>query len=161
MKVAFKYSYLDKINDSQRERATSYLESIGCFLDLRAKGVRNPKQKWMNGAAVDDFIMGQLGDPKSKSPGIAVNPVALCEIVYAGGGGAPEAADGDSQPTPPLPPRPRGGGARKRRQAPTAGFATGAAPSAEEDIDLSAMDNLTGGEDETVADDELRSYIRK
>eukprot|EP00965_Chrysotila_dentata_P257084 6212763-Pleurochrysis_carterae.AAC.3 len=136
MKVAYKYSYMDKMNDSQRERATAYMESIDCFLDLSAKGARNPKQKWMTGAAVDNFEMDSVWWREGE-----------------------EGTD-DDQPPPPQPPPSRALGPRRRRLAPTVGFVTGA-PADEADIDLSAMDDLEGGDDETVAGEELRSYLRK
>eukprot|EP00965_Chrysotila_dentata_P193026 6175500-Pleurochrysis_carterae.AAC.3 len=113
----------------------------------------------MTGAAVDNFVMGKLRDPKSKSPGLSVNTVALCEIVYGGGGGKKGGAD-DDEPPPQQPPRRRAGGSKRRRQAPAAGLSTGA-PVDAADVDLSAMDDLEGGEDETVADDELRSFLQK
>ena len=65
-KTAFKYSFLDKMDDSIREKVTAYMAEIGCYLDLRAKGQRNPEQKWMTGATVDDYVLGKQRDLKSK-----------------------------------------------------------------------------------------------
>ena len=44
-KTAFKYSYMDKMNDSIREKVTSYMSDIGIYFDLRAKGQRKPRAK--------------------------------------------------------------------------------------------------------------------
>ena len=124
-KTAFKYSYMDKMDDAIRERVTAYMAEIGCYLDLRAKGQRNPEQKWMTGATVDDFVLGKDRDPKSKSPGLAINTQALCDLVYA-----PLAAAA-SAPAPPPPPKLTAPASRRRRQAPAGGFNAGAAPESE------------------------------
>eukprot|EP00965_Chrysotila_dentata_P106691 3523951-Pleurochrysis_carterae.AAC.1 len=42
-KTAGKYAFADKMDTRARERTTTYMESIGCYLDLRAKGQRNPE----------------------------------------------------------------------------------------------------------------------
>eukprot|EP00965_Chrysotila_dentata_P070052 2313888-Pleurochrysis_carterae.AAC.1 len=75
-KTAWMYTFADKLKPQRkgRERATAYMGSIGCYLDLPAKGQQNPENKFMtNGATVDDYVMGRLRDPKSKSPGLAAN----------------------------------------------------------------------------------------
>eukprot|EP00965_Chrysotila_dentata_P108873 3596531-Pleurochrysis_carterae.AAC.1 len=54
-KVAWKYSFSDKMDDASRERATEYMEAIGCTFDMRVKGKRNPEEKSMSGATVDDY----------------------------------------------------------------------------------------------------------
>ena len=124
-KTAFKYSFLDKMDDSIREKVTAYMAEIGCYLDLRAKGQRNPEQKWMTGATVDDYVLGKQRDLKSKSPGLAVNTQAMCDLVYA-----PLAAAA-AAPAPPAPvPQPTAPASRRRRQAPTGGFNAGTAPEA-------------------------------
>eukprot|EP00965_Chrysotila_dentata_P118746 3926421-Pleurochrysis_carterae.AAC.3 len=81
-KVAFKYSFRDMMDDVSRDQTTAYLQSIGICLDLREKGQRNHEQKWMTGATVDDYVLGQERDVKSKSPGLSVNTAVLCDIVY-------------------------------------------------------------------------------
>ena len=124
-KTAFKYSYMDKMDDTIREHVTSYMAEIGCYLDLRAKGQRNPEQKWMTGATVDDYVLGKERDPKSKSPGLAVNTQAMCDLVYA-----PLAAAA-AAPAPPPPPKVTAPASRRRRQAPVGGFNAGAAPESE------------------------------
>ena len=126
-KTAFKYSYLDKMNDPIREKVTSYMADIGCYLDLRAKGQRNPEQKWMTGATVDDYVLGKQRDLKSKSPGLAVNTQVLCDLVYAPLAAA--AAVPAPAPAPAAPARPvTAPASRRRRQAPGGGFNAGAAP---------------------------------
>eukprot|EP00965_Chrysotila_dentata_P096028 3172662-Pleurochrysis_carterae.AAC.1 len=92
-KTARKYSFADKLDERGRERATAYMESIGCYLDLRAKGQRNPENKFMTGATVDDYVMGRLRDPKSLSPGLAINTMAMCELTY----GSKKAASADTE----------------------------------------------------------------
>eukprot|EP00965_Chrysotila_dentata_P206800 6183754-Pleurochrysis_carterae.AAC.1 len=124
-KTAWNHSYVNKMDELARTRASEYMESIGCYLDLRAKGQRNPEHKFMTGATVDDFVLGKLRDVKSKSPGLAVNTLALCEIVYGGGrGGVPAAAAtltaAPAQPTSAH--RPAPAGTRRRRGAPVGGF---------------------------------------
>lgn len=83
-KTAFKYSFLDKVNDVQREQVSAYFESMCIYFDIHAKGKRNPEQKWMSAADVDDYILGSLRCEKSKSPGLAVNTAVLADIVYGG-----------------------------------------------------------------------------
>eukprot|EP00965_Chrysotila_dentata_P181700 5998564-Pleurochrysis_carterae.AAC.1 len=51
-------------------------------MDLRAKNSRNPEHKWMNGADVDDYVLGPERNPRSKSPGLAVNTHVLNEFVF-------------------------------------------------------------------------------
>ena len=45
-KTGFKYSFMDRMDEPQRTRFSRYLNSIGCQLDVRAKGKRNPEEKW-------------------------------------------------------------------------------------------------------------------
>eukprot|EP00965_Chrysotila_dentata_P020392 675810-Pleurochrysis_carterae.AAC.1 len=56
---------------------------------MRAKGQRNPEHKVMTGSTVDEFVLGKLRDAKSKIPGLAINTLALCEIVDGGKSGPP------------------------------------------------------------------------
>ena len=125
-KTAFKYSFLDKMNDSIREKVTAYLADIGIYLDLRVKGQRNPEQKWMTGATVDDYVLGKQRDMKSKSPGLAVNTQTMCELVYAPL--AADASDPAPEPAAPAAPVRSAPASRRRRQAPSGGFSTGAMP---------------------------------
>eukprot|EP00965_Chrysotila_dentata_P077670 2562350-Pleurochrysis_carterae.AAC.3 len=81
-KVAFKYSFRDKMNDVSRDLVTSYLESIDILLDLRVKGQRNNEQKGMTGATMDDYVLGKSRRRKSKSPALAVNTIILCDPVF-------------------------------------------------------------------------------
>eukprot|EP00965_Chrysotila_dentata_P113799 3761508-Pleurochrysis_carterae.AAC.1 len=50
---------------------------------MRAKGQRNPKNNFMSGASVDNYVMGKLRDAKSKSPGLSINTMAMCDIVFS------------------------------------------------------------------------------
>ena len=81
-KTAWKYSFGDRMNSDQRERAAAYLSSIGLHLDIREKGKRDPQQKWFSGAQFDEFVLGPGVKKKSKSPGLACNILALIEIVF-------------------------------------------------------------------------------
>eukprot|EP00965_Chrysotila_dentata_P110688 3657377-Pleurochrysis_carterae.AAC.1 len=51
-KTAWKYSYSNKIDEYARSRASEYMESIGCYFDMRAKGQRNPEHKFMPGSTL-------------------------------------------------------------------------------------------------------------
>eukprot|EP00965_Chrysotila_dentata_P049645 1646242-Pleurochrysis_carterae.AAC.1 len=82
--------------EPHRERVAAYLDYIACPLDVRAKGSRNPEQKWFSAATVDDFVLGNSLSSNSKSPGLSLNIRALIEQVFdqhlstraaAGGGG--------------------------------------------------------------------------
>ena len=59
-KTAWKYAFGDRMDADQRERAAAYLTSIGCHLDLREKGKRDPQQKWFSGSQWDEFVLGDL-----------------------------------------------------------------------------------------------------
>eukprot|EP00965_Chrysotila_dentata_P063575 2106370-Pleurochrysis_carterae.AAC.3 len=115
------------MDEKARERATAYTESIGCYLDLRAKGQRNPDNKFMTGATVDNYVMGRLRDPKSKSPGLAANTLAMCELVYttsrhkSNTASAPASAPARQQQAA-AQSQQRSCGSRRRRAAPSTGF---------------------------------------
>eukprot|EP00965_Chrysotila_dentata_P016493 546323-Pleurochrysis_carterae.AAC.1 len=132
-KTAWKYSFADKLDETGREQATAYMESISCYLDLRAKGQRNPEQKFMSGSTVDDYVLGRLRNPKSLSPGLAVNTLAMCEIVY-GGKRPSKPAVASAAPAPsaaaagqPPPARSTTASTRRRRVNPSRGFIATAA----------------------------------
>eukprot|EP00965_Chrysotila_dentata_P050281 1665888-Pleurochrysis_carterae.AAC.1 len=139
-KTAWKYSYGNtEMNEYARSRATEYMESIGCYLDTRAKGQRNPEHKFMTGSTVDDFVLGKLRDVKSESPGLVINTLAFCEIVY-GGNSDPPSPSTSARPTPtqPTPPaasdeasrrRPKASGTRRRPVAPSVSFRANATSS--------------------------------
>ena len=63
-KTAWKYSYGDRMLEKQRLQAARHLNSIGIPLDVRAKGKRNPEQKWFSSSQFDGFVLGRehLGD---------------------------------------------------------------------------------------------------
>eukprot|EP00965_Chrysotila_dentata_P160335 5294182-Pleurochrysis_carterae.AAC.1 len=125
-----KYSFADKLSEKGSERATAYMESIWCYLDLRAKGQRNPENKFMTGAIVDGYVMGRLRDPKSKSPGLAASTLAMCEFAYGSSKQAKAMErNGVAQPSAAAPavPAQQSCGTRRRRAGPSIGFAAGAA----------------------------------
>eukprot|EP00965_Chrysotila_dentata_P017483 580902-Pleurochrysis_carterae.AAC.1 len=73
--------------------------------------------------------MGRLRDPKSKSPGLAANTLALCELVYTTNRHKSNTTSAPtSQPTAPSPPpaaataKHGSCGSKRRRAAPTVGF---------------------------------------
>eukprot|EP00965_Chrysotila_dentata_P144924 4785973-Pleurochrysis_carterae.AAC.1 len=57
-KTCFKYTFLDKMDERARNKASEYFSSIGIYFDLRAKKQRNPENKWMSAADVDDYVLG-------------------------------------------------------------------------------------------------------
>ena len=57
-KTAWKYSFGDRMDADQRERAAAYLSSVGLHLDIREKGKRDPQQKWFSGSQFDQFVLG-------------------------------------------------------------------------------------------------------
>eukprot|EP00965_Chrysotila_dentata_P069458 2294946-Pleurochrysis_carterae.AAC.1 len=132
------------------------MEAIGCYLDLRTKGQRNPENKFMTGATVDDYVMGRLRDPKSRSPGLAANMLAMCEFAYGGGKQRQRMQPATAEAA--APPRWQGCcGTRRRRAGPSAGFAAGAASdavvaedgSAEPEVELSDLMELDGSDELT------------
>eukprot|EP00965_Chrysotila_dentata_P207395 6184072-Pleurochrysis_carterae.AAC.2 len=144
------------MNDYSRTQATEYMNSIVCYLDLRSKGERNPESKCMPGSTVDDFVLGKFRDVKAKSPGLAVNTLALCEIVYGIKSGQ------QPGPNPSQPPRPRASAAAlspappqaaPARAGPVVGFWTG---SDDEDIAASEQQQSSGG---NVVDDDLKELL--
>ena len=134
-KTAWKYSYGDRMLEKQRLQAARHLNAIGIPLDVRAKGKRNPDQKWFSSAQFDEFVLGTALHAKSKSPGLAENTWAMVDIVFqptaaSTAAVAPPAAT-PAQPAPPPPvsqPKPPSQ-SRQKRAAPAAGF-TASAPSA-------------------------------
>eukprot|EP00965_Chrysotila_dentata_P055549 1842847-Pleurochrysis_carterae.AAC.2 len=163
-KVAWKYSFVDKLTDPTREKATEYMESIGCYLDLRAKGQRDPQQKFMSGSTVDDYVLGKLRDRTSKSPGLAVNTLALCEIVYGGKASDQEAAAAASTQAPHVaqPARPPSQ-SRRRRANPVVGFEAGSAAEAPaaaavQDDELKELLELDEGDGSTDSA-AIRTYL--
>ena len=58
MKTLWKYSFGDRMTDGDRELVAEYLTEIGLHLDIRAKGKRDPGQKWLSSAQV---VLAQPG----------------------------------------------------------------------------------------------------
>ena len=57
-KTGWKYTIGYRMLEPHREKVADYLASIGCYLDIRAKGTRNPEQKWFSAATFDEFTLG-------------------------------------------------------------------------------------------------------
>ena len=56
-KVAWKYVFGDRMTNEQRELVAEYLTSIGCPLDIRAKGDgRDANRKWFTGETFQRFV---------------------------------------------------------------------------------------------------------
>eukprot|EP00965_Chrysotila_dentata_P066498 2201642-Pleurochrysis_carterae.AAC.1 len=173
-KTAWKYSFADKLDEKGRERATAYMESIGCYLDLRAKGQRNPENKFMTGASVDDYLMGRLRDHKSKSPGFAANTLAMCKFAYGGKRQAAAAATtARSAPaaaaaTAAHPLKQQSCGTRRRRAGPSLGFCAGGGSdtvvaedgSAEPAVELAELMKLDGS-DELTDSTAMHSFLKQ
>ena len=80
-KSGWKYSFGDRMNADQRERAAAYLTSIGLHLDIREKGKRDPQQKWFSGSQFDEFVMGKAVKKNRRargSPGTSLRSWRLC-----------------------------------------------------------------------------------
>ena len=82
MKTLWKYSFGDRMTDGDWELVAEYLSEIGLHLDIRAKGKRDPGQKWFSAAQVDEFMLGREIRSKSKSPGMVMNVLAIVEIIF-------------------------------------------------------------------------------
>jgi hypothetical protein len=82
MKTLWKYSFGDRMTDSDRELVAQYLSSIGLHLDIRNKGQRDPGQKWFSATQADEFVLGSDHFKKSKSPGLVKNILAIVEIIF-------------------------------------------------------------------------------
>ena len=166
-KTGYKYSFGDKMEDEGiRVKVSDYFAAIGVYFDNRAKGKRNPEQKWMSGADVDAFVMGPLRDPKSKSPGLAQNIINLIEIVFEGKVTvAPSPAHALALAPPTAAPQKRKAETSKRkRAAPTGGFNAGVvaasapAPAPVPDAleELGELDDASGSQM-----DSLRQYLER
>ena len=81
LKTLWKYAFGDRMTDEDREMVAEYLSAIGLHLDIRAKGKRDPGQKWFSSTQVDEFVLGQELMSKSKSPGLVRNVLAIIEII--------------------------------------------------------------------------------
>ena len=82
MKTLWKYSFGDRMTDYDRELVAEYLSSINLHLDIRAKGKRDPQQKWFSAAQCDEFVLGSEYFKKAKSPGLIKNVLAICESIF-------------------------------------------------------------------------------
>ena len=79
-KVLWKYCFGDRMTNEQRELVAEYLTSIGCPLDVRAKGDgRDCNRKWFTGEIFQRFVEGSTD---GLSPGLAENITAIMDIIY-------------------------------------------------------------------------------
>ena len=83
-----------------------YLTSIGCPLDVRAKGDgRDANRKWFTGEVFAKFVEGDAAD---QSPGFVANITAILDIIYVKCPHRPPSPPHPQLPVPlllPLPPR--------------------------------------------------------
>ena len=107
-KSLWKYSFGDRMTDDDREEVAAYLTSIGLHLDIRAKGKRDPQQKWFSAAQFDEFVLGTFYYKKSKSPGLSANIMAIVHIIFGSTtvASAVDAAATTSDPPPAKKPSP-------------------------------------------------------
>ena len=123
-KVAWKYTFGDRMTNEQRELVALYLSSVGCPLDIRAKGDgRDANRKWFTGEVFQRFVEGD-----SLSPGLAENIKAIMDIIYLKApalpaptsGGGDESAAATAAPAAPVAKANKtakngGGGGKKRK----------------------------------------------
>lgn len=83
-KTIWKYSFGDRMTMEQRELVADYLTSIGCPLDIRAKGDgRDANRKWFLGDVFQRFVEGDSKDNKPGiNPGLMANITAILDIIY-------------------------------------------------------------------------------
>ena len=151
------------MSDGDRELVAEYLTEIGLHLDIRAKGKRDPGQKWFSSTQCDEFILGFAHFSKSKSPGLVQNVYAILDIIFD----KQTVGEALAEASEPAPAAKKPKTARKdRHSAPVAGGYGAAEVSAAEAAGL----NVTGTEGLSVAGlaggagyDEaaLLTYIRK
>ena len=79
-KTLWKYCFGDRMTNSQREVVAEYLSSIGCPLDIRAKGDgRDANRKWFTGAILQRFVEGGRAD---EGGGLKANIQAIVDIIF-------------------------------------------------------------------------------
>ena len=86
MKTLWKYSFGDRMTDGDPELVAEYLSAIGLHLDIRAKGKRDPQQKWFSAAQADEFVLGDNHYSKSKSPCLSKNILHIISLIFYKGG---------------------------------------------------------------------------
>ena len=128
-KCGWKYSYGDRMTPQQRSKATTWLNSIDCPLDVRAKGERG-EQKWFRSSEFDTFVLGKQLHAKAKSNGLAENTWAMVDIVFPAHvppvqSSAAQQGPFSSTTTPARAAAPAASSSRRNRPAPAAGFGDG------------------------------------
>ena len=142
------------MSDADRELVADYLLSIGLHLDIKAKGKRDPQQKWFSASQVDAFVLGTDHYAKSKSPGLVKNILAICEIIFDKNTVADYLADTEEEPPPPKKPKT----SRKDRLTAQPGAKPTATAAAASSNHLS-VSSLAGFE--SAPDDAILVYIQQ
>ena len=79
-KVIWKYTFGDRMTNTQRELVAEYLTYVGCPLDVRAKcDGRDANRKWFTGEIFAKFVEG---DDSGHCPGLVSNINAILDIIY-------------------------------------------------------------------------------
>ena len=169
-KVVFKYTTGDRMEEEHREDVAEYLDEIGCPLDVRAKGTRNPEQKWFSASTFDEFVLGKAAYPNSKSKGLAANMFEIMKIIYTPT--LPTHSRYDDKPAEAPAPAPKAPKAKARsksnkRMAPSGGFGAPKTPDelSQTPADAAAADAYIdladlGEVDVTASNDTLREFLR-
>ena len=168
MKTLWKYSFGDRMTDADRELVAEYLSSIGLHLDIRAKGKRDPGQKWFSAAQADEFVLGADHFSKSKSPGLVKNILNIISIIFDKPTAVADslAAAAAEPAAPELPPAKKAKSRKDRHIAPVpGGFGREEVQQAGVDpmsTDHLSISELAGAADlESSCGDGILSYIRK
>eukprot|EP00965_Chrysotila_dentata_P261876 6214393-Pleurochrysis_carterae.AAC.3 len=161
-KTAWKYSIGDRMEEHHRIRVAKYLDAINCPLDIRAKGQRNPEQKWFSASSFDQFVCGKQASEASQSPGLATNIWAIIERIYDQPPAQSAASPPPTAAQAPAPSRPAPSRSRRKRAAPEAGF--GQIDSAEQEPGCGehlVLHGLGGRESILSAqEEELKEFVR-
>ena len=164
-KTLWKYSFGDRMTDADREEVAAYLTSIGLHLDIRAKGKRDPQQKWFSAAQFDEFVLGTSYYTKSKSPGLSANIMAIVDIIFSNKTSVADAVDAAStaastDAAAAAPPPPKKAKSRKdRHTAPIAGgFSAGDVTMADASV-APSLDALRGA-DLSADSDAVATWLR-
>ena len=105
-KIAWKYTFGDRMTNEQRELVAEYLTLIGCPLDVRNKqDGRDANRKWFTGESFQRFVEGD-----ASSPGLAENIRSIMDIIYLKAPAPPDPVAS----TEPAVPVPKGNSTAKR-----------------------------------------------
>eukprot|EP00965_Chrysotila_dentata_P237894 6202182-Pleurochrysis_carterae.AAC.2 len=153
------------MEEHHRVKVAKYLDSIGCALDIRAKGQRNPEQKWFAASTFDQFCCGKFASESSQSPGLATNIWAILGRIID----VPVPAAAQPPAPAPAPAQQRAAPApsrsRRNRAASEAGFGEVANPELEdfasgEHLDLKRLGAEDVGASLTSSEAEVGQFVR-